>query len=324
MLAALLVTTGVLPMAAVNLLADYPATTSSCQASWLLCILAAHTVLFTLPCLAWENNTRLRGFPLPCITLTLFMAASWLIGIILVTTQWTGGFGPTYCEVTSPSDIKTYTIYTSTVGVILVLVPISLSVAIHTRTLLEKNTHPRRRQRHTPPHADPPTSSTSLKPTTVVPITIRDLALPATNLAVTVIGGALWAAGIASTWWVNTPSKSALDWFSIAAAVIGGFIYAGYKPFREAYIQLFHYCCCKTTVSMSRRGRGDTAPIAVPINQTPTRSSDVRVHIIPGYNMYSTGSSHREFRPAPIAHKTPRPKDMRRSKHPAKKDVYEL
>lgn len=44
-------------------------------------------------------------------------------------------------------------------------------------------------------------------------------------------------------------------------------------------MNLFHYCCCKTTVSFSRRQRGDGAC---------RPSGDVRVHIIPGYNMYTS------------------------------------
>lgn len=55
------------------------------------------------------------------------------------------------------------------------------------------------------------------------------------------------------------------------------------KHFRNAYVNLFHYCCCKTTVSVSRRQRTDGC--------RPT--SDVRVHIIPGYNMYSYTSPQR-------------------------------
>lgn len=49
------------------------------------------------------------------------------------------------------------------------------------------------------------------------------------------------------------------------------------QDFRRCYIQLFHYCCCKTSVALSRRPRESTRG-----------GSDVRVHIIPGYNMYSS------------------------------------
>lgn len=55
------------------------------------------------------------------------------------------------------------------------------------------------------------------------------------------------------------------------------------RHFRNAYVNLFHYCCCKTTVSVSRRQR----------NEVCRPTSDVRVHIIPGYNMYSYTSPQR-------------------------------
>ena len=327
MLAALLVSAVVLPMAVVNLLANWSTSIVTCQATWLLSVLAAHTILITLPCLAWENNTRLRGLPMSCISLTFLIIFSWSIGIVLVTTQWTSGFGPSYCE-SSTINAGSSPIFTSIVGVMLVFVPIFLSIAIHVCTLFVKNSQPNRRPAYkssSSTSSDPPTSSTSLKPPpAVIPTQVRDLALPATNLIVTLITGFLMAAGIASMWWMNRSSKVTIEWFSVTAATGVGFIYAAYKPFREAYIQLFHYCCCKTTVSMSRRGRGDAAAAAAAAVAAAARpASDVRVHIIPGYNMYSTGGS-REFRPAPIAHKPARPKEARRPKHPGKKDVYEL
>lgn len=54
------------------------------------------------------------------------------------------------------------------------------------------------------------------------------------------------------------------------------------RHFASAYLNLFNYCCCKTTVSTVRRRQTD-----------PTTRSDVRVHIIPGYNMYSYTSPQR-------------------------------
>lgn len=52
------------------------------------------------------------------------------------------------------------------------------------------------------------------------------------------------------------------------------------KDFRRCYIQLFHYCCCKTSVALTRRSRDNLRG-----------GSDVRVHIIPGYNIYNSGTT---------------------------------
>jgi len=59
-------------------------------------------------------------------------------------------------------------------------------------------------------------------------------------------------------------------WIGLSKSCFHNFIYCiTNRHFRHAYFKLFNYCCCKTTVSTTRR-RNDV-----------TRS-DVRVHIIPG------------------------------------------
>ena len=83
------------------------------------------------------------------------------------------------------------------------------------------------------------------------------------------------------------------------------------RDFRRCYVQLFHYCCCKTSVALSGRPRESTRA-----------SSDVRVHIIPGYNMYS---AHNE-----VSAPQPRFATFKFGPHRSassgggKRDVYEL
>lgn len=73
-----------------------------------------------------------------------------------------------------------------------------------------------------------------------------------------------------------------LIWPAILPSCISSLIYAlANKDFRRCYIQLFNYCCCKTSVALTRRPRDNLRG-----------GSDVRVHIIPGYNMYSSASGH--------------------------------
>lgn len=73
-------------------------------------------------------------------------------------------------------------------------------------------------------------------------------------------------------------------WIGLSKSCFHNVIYClTNRHFRNAYVNLFHYCCCKTTVSVSRRQR----------NEVCRPSSDVRVHIIPGYNMYSYTSPQR-------------------------------
>lgn len=66
-----------------------------------------------------------------------------------------------------------------------------------------------------------------------------------------------------------------LAWFALSKSCFNNFLYCIVdRHFRNAYVKLFHYCCFKTTVSFSRRTRGEVS-----------RSGDVklRVHIIHSY-----------------------------------------
>lgn len=67
-----------------------------------------------------------------------------------------------------------------------------------------------------------------------------------------------------------------LAWFALCKSCFNNLLYCvADRHFRNAYVKLFHYCCCKTTVSFSRRQRGDGG----------RSSGDVklRVHIIHSY-----------------------------------------
>lgn len=70
-----------------------------------------------------------------------------------------------------------------------------------------------------------------------------------------------------------------LAWFALSKSCFNNLLYCvADRHFRSAYIKLFDYCCCKTTVSFSRRTRaGDGRGSA---------GGDVkltRVHIIQSY-----------------------------------------
>lgn len=72
------------------------------------------------------------------------------------------------------------------------------------------------------------------------------------------------------------------SWLGLTKSCFHNIIYCiTNRHFRNAYFNLFNYCCCKTTVSTTRRRNNDV-----------TRS-DIRVHILPAYNMYSYTSPQR-------------------------------
>lgn len=66
-------------------------------------------------------------------------------------------------------------------------------------------------------------------------------------------------------------------WFALSKSCFNNLLYCvADRHFRSAYVKLFHYCCCKTTVTFSRRPRG---------GEGGRNASDVRlrVHIIHSY-----------------------------------------
>lgn len=119
---------------------------------------------------------------------------------------------------------------------------------------------------------------------------------------------------------INTVSPRVLyhlAWFALSKSCLNNFLYClTNRHFRNAYINLFHYCCCKTTVAVSRR------PRAV---DTSRPTGDVRVHIIPGYNMYSYTSPQRAGQAVakPTAKRTPGMGAARPQRANAR-EVYEL
>ncbi|XP_026482223.1 beta-1 adrenergic receptor-like [Ctenocephalides felis] len=92
-------------------------------------------------------------------------------------------------------------------------------------------------------------------------------------------------------------------WLAYSRSCLNPLLYCALDGrFRNAYVNLFHYCCCKTTVSFSRRQRGCGSNSGAGDSRGGMESGlgrsggDVRVHIIPGYNMYSYTSPQRPCR----------------------------
>lgn len=73
-----------------------------------------------------------------------------------------------------------------------------------------------------------------------------------------------------------------LAWLALSKSCFNSMLYCVFdRHFRNAYVKLFHYCCCKTTVSFSRRPRGEP--------MRPSTDVRLRVHIIHSYASPSSG-----------------------------------
>lgn len=84
---------------------------------------------------------------------------------------------------------------------------------------------------------------------------------------------------------INPLPQEYLDtiWYiALANSVCYSYMYAcTNREFREAFNKLFYYCCCKSHVTFTRKG-----PM---VRRTPTNETamGLRVHIIPGLNIYN-------------------------------------
>lgn len=83
---------------------------------------------------------------------------------------------------------------------------------------------------------------------------------------------------------INPMPQNYLDtvWcIAIANSCCFSYLYAlTNRDFRDAFNKLFYYCCCKSHVTFSRKSAIVRRPIA-------NESMNLRVHIIPGLNIYS-------------------------------------
>jgi len=279
-LADLLITGLVFPASTVVLLAGLKDAPGVCNFQWFLANLCCLVTLLTLAATAAENYARLCLSQdcyamLTSTRITVAVLTIWLLSGLTVTLQFVYNVGPGYCtqrQITG--DVLPYHVI---VGAFFVFLPASLTFACYLRITL------RIRVAKSRPSFKPLMSFS------------WDYALMKTNLYSFVLFVVFWlpfgiTLGVESVRTIPPRLFYNLAWFALSKSCINNFLYClTNRHFRNAYVNLFHYCCCKTTVSFSRRPRG-----ASEVSGPSTRpTGDVRVHIIPGYNMYSYTSPQR-------------------------------
>ena len=280
MVAALLVTACALPAEATRLLAGWSEPSSVCTPTWIMIMLASYGSLITFPFLAWENHNRHRTFkPMPSCLLILLVIVSWVMSFSLTVAQWYYGYGPNHCQNTHDTPFKEDS-YSMCLILSFVVTLIVVTALLHIHTLLMK-THTEGRDRRMDKSA--PSSPRLIKASELQ----RDVTLVATNLTVSLVTGVLWASGLALDWYGTVPEN--YKWFSSAAAASYGILYGFHRPFRDSYYQLFNYCCFKTTVRVSRRGRNDNSLesyYAAQVQRTQ-QTNHTLSYILPPFKWYS-------------------------------------
>lgn len=194
---------------------------------------------------------------------TIILLGIWLIGVILAALQYFYEYNFDYCS-RKPNELITYDVVTVS---LIALSPLALAFLTHIRIIIKV-----KRQM----------SSPNFKPNLAY---TWDLALARTNFYSFIIFIVFWlpfglVIAFNSKYVITNSMFYNSAWLGFCKSCFHNFIYcSANRHFRIAYLSLFNYCCCKTNVAVSRRQRNDC------VNTRPT--SDVRVHIIPGYNMYS-------------------------------------
>lgn len=271
-MADLLISGIVILASAVLLLAGIEECPPVCNVQWFLGLLCGLVTVFSLTATAIENYARLCMSP-ECYTkitttrITVSVFLIWGINAALVTVIFVYKLGPDYCQ-KEPDRGKLYSLL---IAALFFLTPLTFTAFLYTKII----------SRIRAARANP-----SFKP----PLAFNwDYSLMLTNLYSFIMFLLFW---MPFAFFLMIPSSGKLHkkyfywsvWFALTKSCFNNLLYCiSNRHFCDAYVKLFHYCCCKTTVTFSRRPRTDGA----------RPSGDVRVHIIPGYNVYPYTSPQR-------------------------------
>ncbi|XP_025836566.1 melatonin receptor type 1B-B [Agrilus planipennis] len=271
-LADLLVSGLVVPASAVVILAGLGDNVIVCRFQWFISVLCFLVTMLSLTSVAIENYFRLCNSDgcyqkLTPRSITMILLLFWAVCAITSGLQF-ADLSFDYCTRKKSGLIP----YQATVAIVFVFLPLVLTFSCYVRTNFRVRVVK---------------SRPSFKPN----ITFSwDLALMRSNMYSFLLFVVFWlpfgvVLGVGTVQSVKNKLFYSLAWLAISKSCVNSIFYCiTNRHFRSAYVNLFHYCCCKTTVSFSRRQR--------PEGIRP--SGDVRVHIIPGYNMYCSPQRCRE------------------------------
>ncbi|XP_072397597.1 melatonin receptor type 1A-like [Diabrotica undecimpunctata] len=282
-LADLLVSGLVVPASAVVILAGLPDNLSVCRFQWFLATLCFLVTVLSLAAIATENYYRLcfsnnsyekltRG------KITAILVFFWTLCAAISGIQFVKDVSFDYCRRKYPGLIP----YQATISVIMVFLPVLITLVSYIRAGYQVRKFKSR-------------------PSFKAPMTFNwDNMLMHSNIYSFVVFIIFWlpfgvVLALSTVRKIPNSLFYNLAWFAISKSCVNSILYGiSNQHFRGAYINLFQYCCCKTTVTFSRRQR--------PEGIRP--SGDVRVHIIPGYNMYCSPQRGRDNQSKRISSRT--------------------
>ncbi|XP_076225910.1 adenosine receptor A1 isoform X2 [Nomia melanderi] len=275
-LADLLVTGLVIPVSVIVILAGHEESLNTCRFEWTLEALCVLVTVLTLATIAAENYTRLclppeRYAILTPSRVTTTIISVWLISVMAVVLQSSLDVGPDFCRRQFGRIALEQIIGAS----LLVGVPTLTTTFLYIKLVI-------RVRRATRGSYKPPVAFS------------WDYELTKANMYSCAVFLMFWLPfGIAvclnSFWPISARVLYNLAWFALSKSCFNNLLYCvADRHFRSAYVKLFNYCCCKTTVSFSRRTRGDPS-------RNTSEQHRLRVHIIHSYTSPASCRSTREL-----------------------------
>lgn len=269
-MANLLVTTLVLPSSCVAILASIPHEPTICAFQWHTTVVCFLVSVLSFLCVAVENFLGLgamASYELCCgkYRLLSVVAFIWSVSVGYAVSQYVLDLGPSFCK---SAHHELWFEFHVAAAAILILLPTILTVGYFTRSLFKLKSFKVRVE--------------SLEDPTAFVLT--DEFLLRSNIAVFVFLLVTWtpATVVAAISLVRPVSQQLVDtsWcIALANSCLYSYIYAATnRDFRDAFNKLFFYCCCKSHVTFSRRQRE---------NRRAAAGIGLRVHIIPGLNIYA-------------------------------------
>ncbi|XP_031617954.1 melatonin receptor type 1B-A-like isoform X1 [Contarinia nasturtii] len=272
-LADLLVSSILIPTSVIVLLAGFDETSKEiCRVQWLFAAIAFLVTILSLALTAVENYLRLctpQDSPswFNRSKTTRIILVVWLVAVITSGIQYTTNVGLDFCN----CEWNGLAWYYIVIVALLIIIPVIITVYTHICIILDAKRFMKR-----------PNFRRSIKYT-------WDLALVRTNFCSFIIFVMFWLPfGIVLSYNTIAGTRSCVNkrlfyttaWIAFVKSCFHNVIYCiTNRHFRNAYVNLFHYCCLKTDVAdvaVSRRRRSELC--------TSPRSEPTHVKIFSAYS----------------------------------------
>ncbi|XP_054157254.1 beta-2 adrenergic receptor-like [Oppia nitens] len=271
----LLVTILVVPASAVAIMAGVPDDVNICHFQWLTTLACLIVSVLSFMFMSIDNYYgfgSLVTYDLCCTKcrIVFIILIIWFLAIVFPVVQHVYNFGPNFCDSPEKRSLKVFLDFHPYVLGAIILFTL-ITIWYFTRSLFEYKKYKMQIE-------------SSGDPTAAYILT--DGYLLQSNCIVYLISLAMWMPFVVAMIIdpINRVPQDYLDtmwWIALSNSCTFSYLYAATnRDFREAFNKLFYYCCCKSHVTFARKGAAMRRGLAAD-------SIGLRVHIIPGLNIYA-------------------------------------